>query len=78
MSHGLLLVSDLQLLFNRGAQWVKDQINAGRLKAKRLGHKYIVTWEAVLEFINHLPDAKDTKPRRQHTKQVQKHSLPSA
>lgn len=81
MNHGFLLVSDLQLVFNRGDQWVKDQINSGKLHAKRLGHEYITTWEEVLKFINSLPDVADKKPRQQRRprkKPVPKRPIPSA
>jgi hypothetical protein len=62
MNHGFLLVPDIMRLFNRGDRWVKDQINSGRLQAKQLGHEYIATWDAVLQFIESLPDVSNRTP----------------
>jgi hypothetical protein len=80
LNHGFLLVPDLMRIFNRGDQWVKDLVNSGKLPAKKLGHEYVVTWDAVQQFIALLPDVSDPKTRRatKRTKAAQSAPLPSA
>jgi hypothetical protein len=65
----LVTIQDAAHMVSRGQTWVYEAIGSGTLQAVKSNRRTLVTVASLMTYIDSLPPAKISPPRRRSTKQ---------